>query len=226
MKFINMTNTFTIFGSFCVFDEDTMSIINKVYGDLDLSIQQEPNNPTNKAGKVMRITDTKKHIQLTFRPNRIDVGMPGISRTNKNIILNDIMTFFDTFHQMFEGSLASRIAYVSNDFIFDENGDNMKLLANEVNFIPKGISTTELNLRFNTPMMIDDEGYNIVTTINNVMIGNNLTNMPQKKAIMIIHDINTIQGNDLERFELNNLRPYFEKMYDQITFQLSNFDAI
>ena len=87
MDFINMNNNFTAFGSFAVFDEDNIAIINRLYGDCNISINQEPNNPTNKSGKVMQIVDNKRHFTIILRPNRLDVQIAGTPRNNSNQVL-------------------------------------------------------------------------------------------------------------------------------------------
>ena len=48
MELQNLNNLFSIFGSFLVFDDDVMPRINNIYSDCNISINQEPNNPTNK----------------------------------------------------------------------------------------------------------------------------------------------------------------------------------
>lgn len=214
MQLTNLSNTFTAFGSFAVFDEDTMTLINRLYSDCNIAINQEPNNPNNKSGKVMRITNPTKHYTMTLRPNRLDVQMPGVNNNNFNQLLNNVSEIFINFAEMFEGCYATRLAYVSSDFVFDDNGSTMQILANTIPFISKQTPTQEVSLRINTPEKIQDEMVNVVLNISNVMIGNNKQpQAPQRRAIMITHDINTLSKNNDPRFDLKYVIPYFEEMH-------------
>ncbi len=223
MDFINMNNNFTAFGSFAVFDEDNIAIINRLYGDCNISINQEPNNPTNKSGKVMQIVDNKRHFTIILRPNRLDVQIAGTPRNNSNQVLKLATDLFKALGEMFDGCLATRIAYVSNDFVFDDYGDNMQKIAKEISFL-KDNKVNEFSLRTNTISQVLDEDVNVVLNINNVKIGkNNEPQMGQRLALMIVYDINTLLDNDHQRFDLRNLLPYFSLMYDISTSRLETF---
>lgn len=213
MQLTNLSNCFTAFGLFAVFDEDTMTIINRIYSDCNISINQEPNNPSNKSGKVLRITNPQKHYTITMRPNRLDVQLPGCAKENFNNQLNIANEIFQNFAEMFEDSYANRLAYVSSDFAFDDNGETMQKLTNLIPFVSKQTPSQEVSLRINTPEVVQDETVNVVLNISNVMIGNNKQpQSPQRKAIMITHDINTLSKNTEQRFNLKYVIPYFEEM--------------
>lgn len=226
MKLTNLENTFTIFGMFAVFDEDTIAIINKLYSDCNISINQEPNNPNNKSGKVLKITDLKRHLNIIMRPTRIDVKLPGTADDNFSPVMKVASEVFNTLHQMFEGCNANRIAYVRSEFVFDEDGEVMQKLSNQIAFLPKNNPTTELTLRINVPEYIQDEAVNVVLNINNVMIGNNSEPSTKRRAIMITQDINTIVQNVDNRFELNCLMPYFEEMHNMTKDRLNYFESL
>jgi hypothetical protein len=148
-------------------------------------------------------------------------------RSNKDVLINNACAYFNTFSAMFEGCLASRIAYVSNDFSFDDNGEHMQSFIKEIKFIASTDNATELNIRYNTPVTISDEQFNCVTQISNVVIGNNNNpNIGKRKSIMISHDVNTLLANMSERFELNNLHDYFEKMVTLTHDKLESLEQI
>ncbi len=227
MKLTNLENIFTIFGNYAVFDEDIITIINKIYSDCNISINQEPNNPNNKSGKVLKITDLKRHLNIIMRPTRIDVKLPGTVDHNFTSVMQIASEVFNTLYQMFEGCNASRIAYVRSEFVFDDESIEMQKLANQISFLPKSNKTTELTFRTNLPEYIQDEIVNVVLNINNVMIGNNPgPNNNQRRAIMITHDINTTSKNLESRFELNCLMPYFEEMHNITKDRLVYFENL
>ena len=103
----------------------------------------------------------------------------------------------------------------------------MQELINRISFLPKNSRTTELALRTNTPASIQDEDVNVVTNINNVLIGNN--NNPQagkRKSLMITFDINTLHNNSENRFDFNYVLAYFDEMVNIVVDQLNSFENI
>ena len=211
MNFTNLSNTFTIFGNFAVFDEDNIGIINKLFSDCKITINNE-NNPNNKSGRYMQITDTNKHMTIFLRPNRIDVQLPGTVQENKKKLINDANDIYKAFYQMFEGSMASRIAVVASSFVFDDNNEALKELADRINLINGNMA--EISLRINYLDNVLDENINMVLNINNIMIGASNTPNERRRAIMATFDINTANNFNDERFNLHELEPYFTKFYD------------
>lgn len=226
MKLTNLENTFTIFGLYAVFDEDTIAIINKLYSDCNIAINQEPNNPNNSSGKVLRITDLKRHLTIIMRPTRIDIKLPGTANQNFDSILKIAGDVFNTLYEIFEGCDANRIAYVRSEFVFDDYGEELQKLSSHIAFLPQNTPTTELTLRTNVPEYINDETVNVVLNINNVMIGNNTDANTKRRALMITQDLNTLASNQEKRFVLNCLMPYFEEMFNLTTDRLIWFENL
>lgn len=213
MELQNLNNMFTVFGNFLVFDEDVMPRVNKVYANCNISINQEPNNPQNKSGRVMKIVNIEKHITILLRPNRIDVQCPGMKKEGFVQMLQTVSEIFSEISDILENPLGNRIAYVCSYFTFDEDGAKMKDLISQVKFISSTSNTTELSLRINTPEVLQNEDFNVVTSINNVLIGNNANpQMGKKKSLMITYDINSVHLNMEERFDFKVLTPYFDEM--------------
>ena len=105
MELQNLNNMFTVFGNFLVFDEDVMPRVNKVYANCNISINQEPNNPQNKSGRVMKIVNIEKHITIFLRPNRIDVQCPGMKKEG---FVQLLQTVSDIFSEI--GDIAKEMA--------------------------------------------------------------------------------------------------------------------
>lgn len=225
MELQNLNNMFTIFGNFLVFDEDVMPRVNKIYANCNISINQEPNNPANKSGRVMKIVNLEKHITILLRPNRIDIQFPGQKKDAFVSMIQQVQSIFSEISDILENPLGNRIAYVGSYFTFDDDGLKMRNLINQIKFIPTSSLTTELSLRLNTPEVIQNEDVNVVTTINNVLIGNNANpQLPKKKSLMITYDINSVHFNTEERFDFKLVSVYFDEMinlaFDRIlTFQ-------
>ena len=227
MELQNLNNLFSIFGSFLVFDDDVMPRINNVYSDCNISINQEPNNPQNKSGKLMKIVNPNEHYNITLRPNRIDIQFPGVKPGKIVEILQKMQSVFKEVSDILENPLGNRLAYVTSYFTFDDEGAKMQELINRISFLPKNSRTTELALRTNTPASIQDEDVNVVTNINNVLIGNN--NNPQagkRKSLMITFDINTLHNNSENRFDFNYVLAYFDEMVNIVVDQLNSFENI
>lgn len=227
MKLTNLSNTFTAFGLFAVLDEDTMALVNKIYTDCNIAINQEPNNPNNKSGKLVRIVNPKRHFTITMRPHRLDLQLPGTDKNNFSNILSLANEIFNNFAEMFEGCYATRIAYVSSDFIFDDEGKETKNLAKLISFLPKQSNANELSVRINTPEVIQGEVVNVVLNVSNVMIGNNQNPQAgQRKAVMITHDVNTLANATEARFDLKYVLPYFEEMHQVAVDHLASFEEL
>ena len=133
MELQNLNNMFTVFGNFLVFDEDVMPRVNKIYANCNISINQEPNNPQNKSGRVMKIVNIEKHITILLRPNRIDVQCPGMKKEGFVQLLQTVSNIFSEIGDILENPLGNRIASVSSYFTFDEDGAKMKDLISQVN---------------------------------------------------------------------------------------------
>lgn len=227
MQLQNLNNLFTIFGSFLVFDDDVMPRINSVYSDCDISINQEPNNPQNKSGKVMRVENKKEHYTIILRPNRIDIQFPGIIPGKMVEVLRKIQELFKTVSDILENPLGNRLAFVTNYFSFDDDGSKMEDLINRINFLPKNAKTTELMFRINTPEVIQDEQVNVVTNINNVLVGNNASpSEGKRKSIMITYDINTVHNNLENRFDFTCVLAYFDEMVNIVEDHIETFRNI
>ena len=114
MQLQNLNNLFSIFGSFLVFDDDVMPRINNIYSDCNISINQEPNNPQNKSGKVMRIVNQKEHYTIILRPNRIDVQFPGVQPEKMVDILRKMQEVFKEISDILNISEKTVRNHVSN----------------------------------------------------------------------------------------------------------------
>ena len=207
--------------------DNFLNRINEIYKECNISINQEPNNPQNKSGRVMRVVNQKEHYTIILRPNRIDVQYPGVKPESMPQILNSAQSVFKQISEILEQPLGNRIAYVTSFFTFDDDGSKMQELINRISFLPKNSRTTELALRTNTPASIQDEDINVVTNINNVLIGNN--NNPQagkRKSLMITFDINTLHNNSENRFDFNYVLAYFDEMVNIVVDQLNSFENI
>lgn len=227
MELQNLNNLFSVFGSFLVFDEDVMPRINETYKECNISINQEPNNPQNKSGRVMRVVNTKEHYTIILRPNRIDVQFPGVKPESMVGILQKAQEVFKQISDILENPLGNRLAYVTSFFTFDDEGQKMQELINRVSFVPKNPKTTELSLRINTPQVIQNEDINVVTNINNVLIGNNQTpESGKRRSLMITYDINTMHINTENRFDFSMILPYFDEMVNIAFDQVESFRNI
>lgn len=227
MQLQNLNNLFSIFGSFLVFDDDVMPRINNIYSDCNISINQEPNNPQNKSGKVMRIVNQKEHYTIILRPNRIDVQFPGVQPEKMVDILRKMQEVFKEVSDILENPLGNRLAYVASFFSFDDDGTKMGELINRINFLPKNSKTTELTLRINTPEVIQDEDINVVTNINNVLVGNNAApDAGKRRSIMITYDVNTLHNCLDNRFDFSLVLAYFDEMVNITMDHLESFKNI
>lgn len=227
MELQNLSNLFSIFGSFLVFDEDVMPRINETYKECNISINQEPNNPQNKSGRVMRIVNTKEHYTIILRPNRIDVQFPGVKQEVMVQVLNRVSLIFKQISDILENPLGNRLAYVTSFFAFDDEGALMQELINKISFIPNSPKTTELSFRINSPLIIQNEDVNVVTNINNVLVGNNqMPNEGKRKSLMITYDINTLHVNIDNRFDFGMVLPYFDEMVNVAFDHISTFKNI
>ena len=227
MELQNLNNLFSIFGSFLVFDDDVMPRINSVYSDCNISINQEPNNPQNKSGKLMRIVNPKEHYNITLRPNRIDIQFPGVQPGKMVEVLQKMQSIFKEVSDILENPLGNRLAYVTSFFTFDDDGLKMAELIEQIKFLPKNSKTTELSLRINTPETVQDEDINVVTNINNVLIGNNADPASGKrKSLMITYDINTLHNNIDNRFDFAYVLAYFDEMVNIAVDYIETFKNI
>lgn len=227
MELQNLNNLFSIFGSFLVFDDDVMPRINSVYSDCNISINQEPNNPQNKSGKLMRIVNPKEHYNITLRPNRIDIQFPGVQPGKMVEVLQKMQSIFKEVSDILENPLGNRLAYVTSFFTFDDDGSKMAELIEQIKFLPKNSKTTELSLRINTPATVQDEDINVVTNINNVLIGNNADpTSGKRKSLMITYDINTLHNNLDNRFDFAYVLAYFDEMVNIAVDYMETFKNI
>lgn len=227
MELQNLNNLFSIFGSFLVFDDDVMPRINSVYSDCNISINQEPNNPQNKSGKLMRIENPKEHYNITLRPNRIDIQFPGVQPGKMVEVLQKMQNIFKEVSDILENPLGNRLAYVTSFFTFDDDGLKMDKLINGISYLPKNSKTTELSLRINTPAFVQDEDINVVTNINNVLIGNNANPQAGKrKSLMITYDINTLHNSIENRFDFGYVLAYFDEMVNIVVDHIESFKNI
>lgn len=209
MQFINFNSIYSVFGNFAVFDEDNVTIINKIFEKCNIAINQEPQNKANKSGKVMIINDPATHFVYSLRPNRLDIQVPSFPKDKANEVLNTVCDKYKAFANMFENCFGNRIAVITSDFCFDDNGSYSRTLA-ESCFDYADI--TELHFRATSRMNYNDETYNIVTNIDNCGIAVN--NSPDKRrSVMINQDLNSILENNSERFDLANLFDYYNFLY-------------
>ena len=227
MELQNLNNLFSIFGSFLVFDDDVMPRINSIYSDCNISINQEPNNPQNKSGKVMKVVNPKEHHSIILRPNRIDIQLPGVKEEQMIELLKRVQAVFKQLSDILENPVGNRLAYVTSYFTFDDDSDKMNYLANKVGFMPRNTKTTELAFRINTPEVVQGEDVNVVTNINNVLIGNNAQpEIGKRRSLMVTYDINTLHNNLDNRFDFNLVLPYFDEMVNIAVDHINNFKNI
>lgn len=219
-----LNNLFSIFGSFFVFDDDVMPRINSIYSDCNISINQEPDNKQNPSGKVMRVINPKEHYTIILRPNRIDVQFPGVPSDKMIDVLQQVQSIFKQLADILESPLGNRLAYVASFFSFDDDGEIMNELIKRVSFVPKSAKTSELSFRINTPLVIQNEPVNVITNINDVLIGNNAKpNDPKRKSLMITYDINTLFNNAENRFDFNLVLAYFDEMVNNVVDYVQSF---
>ena len=103
----------------------------------------------------------------------------------------------------------------------------MQELINRISFIPQNPRTTELSFRINTPEEIQNEQVNVVTNINNVLIGNNQNpESGKRRSLMITYDINTIHLNTENRIDFNMVLPYFDEMVNIAVDHIESFKNI
>ena len=171
MELFNLKNVITVFGAFLVFDEDIKPNLEKQYADCTISIHPEPNNPTNKAGKLMRIINSKEQIVIILRPSRIDIEFPRINKNLINKLLEKAQVILSDLSWILEHPLGNRIAFRSDFCIFDDELNAMRALSKNLNVVTNSNETTEMSIRLNTPEVIQGEPVNIVTNINNAIIG-------------------------------------------------------
>lgn len=227
MELQNLNNLFSIFGSFLVFDDDVMPRINSIYSDCNISINQEPNNPQNKSGKVMKVVNPKEHYSIILRPNRIDIQLPGVKEDQMVELLKRVQAVFKQLSDILENPSGNRLAFVTSYFTFDDNGEQMNYLVNKVGFVPRNTKTTELSFRINTPEVVQGEDVNVVTNINNVLIGNNAQpEIGKRRSLMVTYDINTLHNNLDNRFDFNLVLPYFDEMVNIAVDHINNFKNI
>lgn len=230
MNFTNLANTFSVFGNFAVFDEESIALLNNLYKDCNINITNETSPEQmrqNKSGRMMQITNPKKHETIFMRPNRIDLQLPGGPNTKREDILNEAIETYKALYQIFEGSFATRIAYVGSYFTFDDTGVNMQAFASHIHLISYSDTPKELSIRMNNIENILNEDTNVVFNVNNVLIGQNTTPTDKRRALMITFDINTVASNQDDRFSLHELAPYFEAYFDLAKDkmeELSNID--
>lgn len=225
MELFNLKNVFTVFGAFLVFDEDIKPNLEKQYADCTISIHPEPNNPTNKAGKLMRIINSKEQTVITFRPNRIDIEFPRITKNIINKLLERVQIILSDLSWILERPLGNRIAFRSDFCVFDDELNGMRTLAKNINVLTNPDETTEMSIRLNSPEVIQGEPVNIVTNINNAIIGVKKDQQETKrKSLLITYDVNTVIQNTENRFEFERLLPYFEEMINNVFERSEHFN--
>ena len=224
MNFTNLANTFTIFGNFAVFDEESIALINNLYAHANINIMDE-NNPEqrrlNKSGRLMQIINKEKHETIILRPNRIDIQLPGIQDDKKEVVLKEVEDTFNILIQIFEASFASRIAYVGSFFTFDDEGTNMQIFSSRLDFLNYNSTPKELSIRTNNIENIENEDTNIVFNLNNILISPNTASAVKRRAIMVTFDINTVPNEIMERFNLNEL---IDEVYQLKTYDIDYFE--
>ena len=217
MELVNLKNVITVFGAFLVFDEDIKPNLEKQYADCTISIHPEPNNPTNKAGKLMRIINAKEQIVIILRPSRIDIEFPRINKSLINKLLEKAQVILSDLSWILEHPLGNRIAFRSDFCIFDDELNAMRALSKNLNVVTNSNETTEMSIRLNTPEVIQGEPVNIVTNINNAIIGVKKDQEETKrKSLLITYDVNTVVSNTENRFEFETLLPYYEEMINNV----------
>lgn len=225
MELVNLKNVITVFGAFLVFDEDIKPNLEKQYADCTISIHPEPNNPTNKAGKLMRIINAKEQIVIILRPSRIDIEFPRINKSLINKLLEKAQVILSDLSWILEHPLGNRIAFRSDFCIFDDELNAMRALSKNLNVVTNSNETTEMSIRLNTPEVIQGEPVNIVTNINNAIIGVKKDQEETKrKSLLITYDVNTVVSNTENRFEFETLLPYYEEMINNVFERSEHFN--
>ena len=225
MELVNLKNVITVFGAFLVFDEDIKPNLEKQYADCTISIHPEPNNPTNKAGKLMRIINAKEQIVIILRPSRIDIEFPRINKSLINKLLEKAQVILSDLSWILEHPLGNRIAFRSDFCIFDDELNAMRALSKNLNVVTNSNETTEMSIRLNTPEVIQGEPVNIVTNINNAIIGVKKDQEETKrKSLLITYDVNTVVSNTENRFEFETLLPYYEEMINHVFERSEHFN--
>jgi hypothetical protein len=225
MELFNLKNVITVFGAFLVFDEDIKPNLEKQYADCTISIHPEPNNPTNKAGKLMRIINSKEQIVIILRPSRIDIEFPRINKNLINKLLEKAQVTLSDLSWILEHPLGNRIAFRSDFCIFDDELNAMRALSKNLNVVTNSNETTEMSIRLNTPEVIQGEPVNIVTNINNAIIGVKKDQEETKrKSLLITYDVNTVVTNTENRFEFETLLPYYEEMINNVFERSEHFN--
>ena len=225
MELFNLKNVITVFGAFLVFDEDIKPNLEKKYADCTISIHPEPNNPTNKAGKLMRIINAKEQIVIILRPSRIDIEFPRINKNLINKLLEKAQVILSDLSWILEHPLGNRIAFRSDFCIFDDELNAMRALSKNLNVVTNSNETTEMSIRLNTPEVIQGEPVNIVTNINNAIIGVKKDQEETKrKSLLITYDVNTVVTNTENRFEFETLLPYYEEMINNVFERSEHFN--
>ena len=225
MELFNLKNVITVFGAFLVFDGDIKPNLEKQYADCTISIHPEPNNPTNKAGKLMRIINSKEQIVIILRPSRIDIEFPRINKNLINKLLEKAQVILSDLSWILEHPLGNRIAFRSDFCIFDDELNAMRALSKNLNVVTNSNETTEMSIRLNTPEVIQGEPVNIVTNINNAIIGVKKDQEETKrKSLLITYDVNTVVTNTENRFEFETLLPYYEEMINNVFERSEHFN--
>ena len=225
MELFNLKNVITVFGAFLVFDEDIKPNLEKQYADCTISIHPEPNNPTNKAGKLMRIINAKDQIVIILRPSRIDIEFPRINKNLINKLLEKAQVILSDLSWILEHPLGNRIAFRSDFCIFDDELNAMRALSKNLNVVTNSNETTEMSIRLNTPEVIQGEPVNIVTNINNAIIGVKKDQEETKrKSLLVTYDVNTVVTNTENRFEFETLLPYYEEMINNVFERSEHFN--
>ena len=142
-------------------------------------------------------------------------------------LLKRVQAVFKQLSDILENPVGNRLAYVTSYFTFDDDSDKMNYLANKVGFMPRNTKTTELAFRINTPEVVQGEDVNVVTNINNVLIGNNAQpEIGKRRSLMVTYDINTLHNNLDNRFDFNLVLPYFDEMVNIAVDHINNFKNI
>ena len=226
MPLVNLSNNFTAFGLFAVFDDDYMPLYEKEFEGCN--IYHEPDKANNNpAHELIRIVNNKLHLTIILRPNRIDVQIAGHDRKNKDEVIKQAVDVFNKLDAILECPLATRVAYVSNDFEFDDYGDLASALAHYTNLLDDNEPAVDVSYRVNTTKNFINEVFNVVQSVNNVMISrSNDQQQGQRRALMISYDINTIINNQTPRFKFTDLVDYYSLIYDEAAKKLSKIDTI
>ena len=101
----------------------------------------------------------------------------------------------------------------------------MRALSKNLNVVTNSNETTEMSIRLNTPEVIQGEPVNIVTNINNAIIGVKKDQEETKrKSLLITYDVNTVVSNTENRFEFETLLPYYEEMINNVFERSEHFN--